>query len=129
VMICDDEPDLLTLFGMAFKSSYKVILVSSGKECISRFIEETNHGNKIDLLLLDFKINDMPGDLISRKIKEYGGTKIILISAYNLDDSLLKDLEDSGCITRFVKKPISLSSLIELAADTINQMETVSQHI
>ena len=30
----------------------------------------------------------MFGDLVARKIKEYNGTKIILISAYDLDGKL-----------------------------------------
>jgi hypothetical protein len=46
-------------------------LISSGEECIKRFIEEKNQGNKIHLLLLDYKIGDMSGDFIARKIKEY----------------------------------------------------------
>lgn len=50
-MICDDEPDLLKLFGTVFKSKYNVILVSSGEDCINRFIEEKNQGNKILMAL------------------------------------------------------------------------------
>jgi hypothetical protein len=46
----------------------------------------------------------MFGDSVARTIKRYNGTKIILISAYSLDDSLLKELEESKCITRYMKK-------------------------
>ena len=42
MMICDDEPDLLNLFGRALKPKYNVILVGSGKEYIKRFIEENS---------------------------------------------------------------------------------------
>jgi CheY-like chemotaxis protein len=121
-MICDDDPDILNLFVYVFKSRYNVISASSGGECIAKFLEEKNRGNQIHLLLLDYKISDMSGDFIARKINEYSGTKIILISAYNLDDSLLKELNESNCIA------IHLSSLIKLVADTINQIETVSQN-
>jgi hypothetical protein len=38
----------------------------------------------------------MFGDSVACKIKEYNGTKIILISAYNLDDTLVKDLEENN---------------------------------
>jgi hypothetical protein len=44
---------------------------------------------------------------------------MILITAYNVDDSLLKELKESDCIAKFIKKPIHLSSLIELVADAI----------
>jgi CheY-like chemotaxis protein len=119
VMICDDDPDLLNLFGMVFKSKYNVILVSSGKDCIERFIEENNRGNKIHLILLDYRLSDISGESVTRKIKEHNGTKIILISAYNIDDSLLKELEESNCITNYVKKPICLSILTKLVEETI----------
>jgi DNA-binding NtrC family response regulator len=44
VMICDDEQDLLQLFGLALKSNYNVILVSSGEDCIEKFVDEKHRG-------------------------------------------------------------------------------------
>jgi CheY-like chemotaxis protein len=120
VMICDDERDLLKLFGLALQSKYNVILVSSGEDCIEKFIDEKSRGNKIHLLLLDYRLGGMFGDSVARKIKEYNGTKIILISAYDLDDALVKDLEENNYIAKFVEKPIPINSLIELVADTIS---------
>ena len=119
VMICEDDPDILRLYGLALKSQYNVILVDSGEECIKRFIEERKRDNKIHLLLLDYKIRDMPGDFITHKIDEADGTKIILISAYNMDDSVLKELRETKSVVKFVKKPIHLSSLIKLVEETI----------
>jgi DNA-binding response OmpR family regulator len=69
MMICEDDQDLLKLFGIAFKSKYNVILVSSGKDCIEKFIKEKNLGNKIDLILLDYKLHDISGDSVARKIR------------------------------------------------------------
>ena len=63
-------------------------MVDSGEECIDRFIEEKSRGNKIHLMLLDYKMGGILGDSVARKIKEYPGTKIILNSAYNVDDVL-----------------------------------------
>jgi CheY-like chemotaxis protein len=113
------------LFGTALKSKYNIILVSSGEDCINRFIEEKNRGNKIHLILLDYRLKDIPGDSVARKIKEYNGTKIILISAYNSDDSLLNELEESKCITSYVTKPIRLTNLIKLVEETMNQIDTI----
>ena len=39
IMICDDERDVLLLFGLVFGSKYHVIMVDSGEECIERYIE------------------------------------------------------------------------------------------
>ena len=119
VMICDDEPDLLELFGKALQTKYNVILVSSGEDCIDKYIDEKNQGNKIHLILLVYRLGGMFGDSVAKKIKEYNGTKIILISAYDLDDVLVKDLEQNKYIAKYVEKPIHLTNLRELVADLI----------
>ena len=50
VMICEDEPDVLLSFEIMLKSKYNLMLVDSGEECIAKYIEEINRGNKIDLV-------------------------------------------------------------------------------
>jgi CheY-like chemotaxis protein len=118
-MICDDERDLLQLFGQALRSKYNVILVSSGEDCIERFIEEKTRGNRIHLLLLDYKLSDMLGDSVARKIKEYNGVKIILISAYDLDGDFVRELKENNFIAKYIEKPVHLTRLIDLIADII----------
>jgi response regulator RpfG family c-di-GMP phosphodiesterase len=119
VMICDDARDVLELFGKTLQTRYNVILVSSGEDCIEKFIEEKSRGNKIHLILLDYRLGGMFGDSVAKKIKEYNGTKIILISAYDLDGELVKDLEENKYIAKYVEKPIHLTNLRELVADLI----------
>ena len=111
VMICEDEPDVLLSFEIMLKSKYNLMLVDSGEECIAKYIEEINRGNKIDLILLDYKLCDIMGDSVARKIKEYGGTKIILISAFNIDGVLVKELENGSYISKYILKPIETDSL------------------
>jgi CheY-like chemotaxis protein len=82
---------------------YNVILVNSGEECIKRFVEERKLGNKIHLLLLDYRLSDISGDSVARKIKELNDTKIIIITAYSVDDSLQKELEESNCVAKFIQ--------------------------
>ena len=59
VMICDDERDLLELFGLALNIKYNVILVDSGEDCVDKYIDEKNQGNKIHLLLLDYRLGSI----------------------------------------------------------------------
>ena len=120
VMICDDEQDLRLLFGLILRLKYNVIQVESGKNCIEKYVEEKNRGNKIHLILLDYRLGDMLGDAVARKIKEYNGVKIILISAYDLDHALVKELEESKFIVQFIEKPIEPANLIEIVARTIS---------
>jgi response regulator RpfG family c-di-GMP phosphodiesterase len=119
VMICDDDKDLLNLFGQALKPKYNTILVSSGEDCIKKFVEEKNRGNRIHLILLDYRLEDMPGDFVARKIKEHNGVKIILISGFEVDYILLKELEENKYIVKFIEKPFHLSDLIDEVANTI----------
>jgi response regulator RpfG family c-di-GMP phosphodiesterase len=117
VMIYDDERDLLLLFGLVLESKYNIIRVDSGEGCIEKYLEEKNRGNEIHLILLDYRLDGMLGDSVARKIKEYNGTKIILISAYDLDCALLKELEDGNYIAKYVEKPIHTNDLVELVAE------------
>jgi CheY-like chemotaxis protein len=104
---------------LALSIKYNVSGVNSGNECIEKFIEENSQGNKIQLILLDYKLGDMLGDSVAKKIKERNGTQIILISAYNLDRSLIEELEENKYITKYVQKPISMDSLMELVVETV----------
>jgi CheY-like chemotaxis protein len=117
VLVCDDEQDLLQLFRLILKSRYNVILVDSGEDCINKYKEEKSRGNEIHLILLDYRLGDMYGDSVARKIKELNGTKIILISAYDPDDALLKELEDGDYISKYIEKPIHKNDLVELVAE------------
>ena len=75
---------------------------------------------KIHLMLLDYKMGGILGGSVAHMIKEYPGTKIILISAYNLDEDLVKELEENKYIAKYAEKPIHLANLIDLVANTIS---------
>ena len=121
VMICEDEPDVLLSFEIMLKSKYNIMLVDSGEECIAKYIEEINRGNKIDLVLLDYRLCDIMGDSVARKIKEYGETKIILISAFNIDGVLVKELENGSYISKYILKPIETDSLVNLIDEIVKE--------
>ena len=119
IMICEDEPDVLLSFELQLKSKYNIIMVDSGEECIKKYIEELKRGNKIHLILLDYRLSDMMGDSVARKIKEYSGTNVILISAFNIDDELIKELENGGYISKYILKPIETDSLTDLIEEIV----------
>lgn len=63
----------------------------------------------------------MYGDAVARKIKEYNGINIILISAYDLDDDFVNELQSqNNYIAKYIEKPIHLTNLIDLVANTIH---------
>jgi CheY-like chemotaxis protein len=111
VMICEDDRDLLRVYTLALRSKYEIIGVVSGRECLSKYSENRKSGKKIDALLLDYSLGDMTGDKIAAKIREMNGTKIIMISAFEIESDLVDSLKTNGIITAFVKKPVTIGSL------------------
>ena len=118
-MICDDEPDLLTIYSKALAPLYHVIAVDSGSECIERYIAEKHGGKKIDVLLLDYRLGDILGDIVACKISELNGVKTLMISAYDLDEKMIIDLKARGCIVGTIRKPVKLAVMLELIEQTI----------
>ena len=119
VMICEDEKELLDLYSRVLELTYDVIKVCSGAECIREYLENKENGSPIDLLFLDYKLGDMLGDDVAKKIKKMNGIKIILISAYNLDEPIKNELLENKYIEKFLQKPIRMRQIIQVAADSI----------
>ena len=119
VMICEDEKELLDLYSRVLELTYDVIKVCSGAECIREYLENKANGSPIDLLFLDYKLGDMLGDDVAKKIKEMNGIKIILISAYNLDEPIKNELLENKYIEKFLQKPVRMRQIIQVAADSI----------
>jgi CheY-like chemotaxis protein len=99
LLICDDEPDLLELYAAMLSEDYKIVKASSGEECIRKYIEMKEKMGDITVILLDFRVGEVTGDKIARELKEINGAKIILISAYEIDNDLIQRLknEKSNC--------------------------------
>jgi len=113
VLICDDEADILHLFKYGLESTYNVLVAESGKDCIEKFLEEKQKDRKVDVLLLDYKLGDMLGDTVACKIHELNGVKTILVSAYELEQTKIRDLIERGCIKGIIRKPISMHVMIK----------------
>jgi CheY-like chemotaxis protein len=113
VMVCDDEADLLYLFRSLLEPTYRVLAVESGRGCIEKFIEEKQKGRKVDVLLLDYKLGDMLGDIVACKIHELNGVKTFLISAYELEQTLVDHLLERQCIIGVMRKPLRMSAMIK----------------
>src|SRR5919199_1075315 len=119
VMICDDEKDILLAFSIELQTKYNVLTAKSGEECIKKYLDAKHSGRKIDLILLDFKLGDTTGDYVAHKIKELNDVKIIMITAYEVDSDMIRELKNNEFIIDIVQKPIAIDSL----------MAKVAQHI
>lgn len=119
ILVCDDETDLLLMFRIHLESQYNVLTVDSGKSCVDTILDCKNKNEEIDLLLLDYKLGDISGDVVARKIKEIGDIKILLITAFELDNQIISELMQNRLIVDIVKKPIELEKLSQKIKETI----------
>lgn len=119
ILVCDDETDLLLMFRIYLESQYKVLTVDSGTSCIDTILEHKNKNEEIDLLLLDYKLGDISGDIVARKVKEIDDIKILLITAFELDNQIVSELKQEGLIEDVVKKPVQLEQLSQKIKETV----------
>ena len=115
-MICEDNPDLLSFFQKTLGSSYSIIAVDSGIECLSRYIDEKAKGNQVKVLLVDYQLKDLPGDIVATTIREISGrrraTNTILIVTNETDKERVEELKRKDCIMGDIERPMSADSLL-----------------
>jgi CheY-like chemotaxis protein len=73
IMICEHDLNLVQLFQQVLGSKYNIITVDSGTGCLDRYINEKVTGNQIDVLLVDYRLKDLPGDIVATTIRELAG--------------------------------------------------------
>lgn len=112
ILVCDDESDLLLMFRIHLESQYNVSTVVTGKECIDRISELKKKNEMIDLVLLDYKLGDITGENVARKIRETEkNIKILMITAFELDDHIVRNMIQNRYIDDIINKPIQLEEL------------------
>ena len=108
ILMVDDEPhNQKVMLDAAIDMDYNIILAASGDEAL-KALEE----NKIDLILLDFMLPDMPGDQVCRMIrKQYSiiDIPILVLTASGRNIDLLSSFEYG--INDFLKKPVDMDEL------------------
>ena len=91
-LLCiDDEPTVLTVRKMLLESvGYKVLLAQSGAEGLKILERE-----KVQTIIVDFKMPEMNGDEVARRIRAtHPAMPIIMLSAFiDLSKEQLKDVD------------------------------------
>ena len=112
ILVCDDESDLLLMFQIHLESQYNVLTVVSGRECIDKINELKKKNEMVDLVLLDYKLGDISGENVARKIREIEkNIKILMITAFELEDHIVKNMIQNRYINDIINKPIQLEEL------------------
>ncbi len=106
VLVVDDDVPMQTLFKQFLKKAgFGRIVVGTGNEALS-YAEK----QKFDLVFLDLKLPDIPGDELYAKLKaQYPDLPIVIITGHPDSDILTKILS-TGPVT-VLKKPIGYEQL------------------
>ncbi|MBN2255531.1 MAG: response regulator [Deltaproteobacteria bacterium] len=117
ILLVDDEMhvldvgrDMLTALG------YHVLTASNGSEAVETYM---NHGNMIDLVLLDMVMPAMGGREAFIRLKEIKeSVKVLLVSGHSIDGEATEIMEQ-GC-NGFIQKPFNMETLHERIKDILN---------
>jgi DNA-binding response OmpR family regulator len=121
ILVCDDEADLLLMFQIHLESQYNVLTVASGRQCIDKINELKKKNEKIDLVLLDYKLGDISGENVARRIREIEKKiKILMITAFELEDHVVKNMIKNRYINDIINKPIQLEELSKKIEDHLD---------
>jgi signal transduction histidine kinase/CheY-like chemotaxis protein len=107
VLVIDDEEDILDVCrSILERLGYTVLKANTGKEALE-IAEEFK--DRIDLVILDVAMPDIPGDQLCQMIKEIQPAMKILVSTGYAVEDLVDSLkrETQG----FIQKPLSFSKL------------------
>ncbi len=118
ILIVDDEEMILDVGQAILKSTgYKVLRAGSGSEALRLYRQ---HGNEIDLVLLDMIMPDMNGGEVYDRIKDIDpGARVLLSSGYSIDGQAAGILE-RGC-DDFIQKPFDPDELSAKISEILNR--------
>lgn len=105
ILIVEDEEGLRVLLSRSLQRwKYTVATASNGKEALERFDSES-----VDIVLLDLLLPDMTGFAICRAIRKRSDVPIIMLSALNQVEDVVKGIEAGA--DDYVTKPFSFSEI------------------
>lgn len=110
IMVVDDEEELALLFKTFLeRSGYESISFTDPLLALAHFSK--NH-KKYHLVITDLRMPRLNGIELANKVREYSKTvKILLITAFVVDDLLQSDNFKQAQIVGTIQKPFSLKDL------------------
>jgi DNA-binding response OmpR family regulator len=117
VLLIDDDIDFLKLIGHVFKESgAQPITARDGLEGMGKLFTQ-----KPDLIILDVMMPGVDGFQVCERIRQYSNTPLIMLTALDHDDHMLKGLESGA--DDFLTKPVNKEVLLARANAVIRRTE------
>jgi DNA-binding response OmpR family regulator len=117
VLLIDDDVDFLKLISLIFKESgAQPITARDGLEGMGKLFTQ-----RPDLIILDVMMPGIDGFQVCQRIRQYSNTPLIMLTALDHDDHMLKGLEAGA--DDFLSKPINREILMARAKAVIRRSE------
>jgi CheY-like chemotaxis protein len=119
IMIVDDEESVAFTLGEGLKtlSDCEITVVTSGEQAWRYFEEQV-----FDLLVTDYKLPDMDGMTLARRVRRlYPRTSIVMITAYG--DDALREQASRVAIHRVLDKPVGIKEIRSVASEALEETE------
>jgi two-component system, response regulator YesN len=108
ILIIEDDPAMVLYYTFALEAEYDILSATSGDSAI----DHINHAEDIDLVILDYKLQDMSGIDVLLEIKRIKPSiPIIVITAYGDEDVAVRSFRCGA--KEYIKKPVSYDELFE----------------
>ena len=128
VLIADDDQDCCTHTSLLLKKmGIRSHWVLRGIECVKEVIAAHKTGEDYDVCLIDWRMPDMDGIEVTRRVREVVGpdTTIIIITAYDWT-SIEKSAREAGA-NAFLFKPVFASALYNALLSVTGAAEPVQK--
>lgn len=120
ILLIDDDPDFLKLTSLIFKESgAQAITARDGLEGMGKLFTQ-----RPDLIILDVMMPGIDGFQICQRIRQYSNTPLIMLTALDHDDHMLKGLEAGA--DDFLSKPVNREILLARAKAVIRRGEQIN---
>src|SRR5438552_8830370 len=115
VLVIDDEPDLLDIVKTTLEGEgYRAFASAEPQEGLN-FYEQ--HWREIELVLLDYLMPNMTGDLVFECLQRLNpDVKVLLLTA--CDDHVARQMFQSG-LRGYIQKPFYLADLLARVGEEI----------
>jgi DNA-binding response OmpR family regulator len=106
ILLVDDDPQLIRLVRANLESDrYRVLTALDAEAALKQLDAE-----KVDLVILDIMLPEVDGYEICRRIREFSGVPIIMLTARGEDEDKVKGLRLGA--DDYLTKPFNLSELL-----------------
>lgn len=110
LLVVDDEPDMRWILSRVFeRAGWHVVTAETGAEAISHLDKR-----KFTAILIDWRLPDMDGTQLTRRIRELGtSAAIVLMSGLDPKTTSIREAYSEGLIECFLPKPFIHDQIVQ----------------